>query len=129
MKDKKFSYPPVQIGASFMLLIFVILCMVTFAVLSLSTSMKDYEYSVKNSEKTIQYYTANNIAEEKLAEIISSETTEKTIEYQVPINDNEALEVVIMIQPDKNTKYSIVTWKQISTKEWTGDEKLPVLGG
>ena len=129
MKDKKFSYPPVQIGASFMLLIFVILCMVTFAVLSLSTSMKDYEYSVKNSERTIQYYTANNIAEEKLAEIISSETTEKTIEYQVPINDNEALEVVIMIQPDKNTKYSIVTWKQISTKEWTGDEKLPVLGG
>ena len=129
MKDKKFSYPPVQIGASFMLLIFVILCMITFAVLSLSTSMKDYEYSVKNSEKTIQYYTANNIAEEKMAEIISSETTEKTIEYQVPINDNEALEVVIMIQPDKNTKYSIVTWKQISTKEWTGDEKLPVLGG
>ena len=39
MKPKKNSYPPVNVGSSFMLVILVILCMVVFAMLSLSGAL------------------------------------------------------------------------------------------
>lgn len=133
MKPKKFSYPPLQIGTSFMLLIFIILSMVTFAVLSLSSSMKDYEYSQKNAQRTTEYYAASNLAEEKLAEfdtaIKNNEIPNETIEFTVPINDSESLQVVLNTQPKKSPCFSVITWKQISTQEWSGDQSLPVLGG
>lgn len=135
MKTKKQSYPPLQIGTSFMLVIFIILCMVVFAVLSLSTAQKDYEYSQKNAIRTTEFYEANNLAEEQLAEIDSQlhhEASETdygdTVEYTVPINDNETLQVVLALHPHSVPRYTILTWKKISTENWTGDQSLPVLG-
>ena len=132
MKPKKFSYPPLQIGTSFMLLIFVILSMVTFAVLSLSSSIKDYEYSQKNAKRTQEYYEASNLAEEKLAEIDlaikNNEISKEIIEFTIPINDNESLQIVLKSQPQEIPRYSIITWKQLSTKEWSGDQTLHILG-
>ena len=133
MKNKKFSYPPLQIGTSFMLLIFIILSMVTFAVLSLSSSMKDYEYSQKAAQQTSEYYAACNKAEEKLAqinhELKNNGITKNIIEFTVPINDSASLQIVLKADPHKNPGYSIITWKQISAQEWSGDQSLPVLGG
>lgn len=43
MREKKTTYPPINIGTSFMLVIFILLCMVIFSVLSLSSAVKDYE--------------------------------------------------------------------------------------
>lgn len=133
MKSKKFSYPPLQIGTSFMLLIFVILCMVTFAVLSLSSSMKDYEYSMKNAERTTEYYEACNQAEEKLAQIDedlkNNVVSDEIIKFAVPVNESESLQVILETHPQQFPRYSIITWKQVSDHEWSGDQSLPVLGG
>ena len=133
MKSKKFSYPPLQIGTSFMLLIFVILCMVTFAVLSLSSSMKDYEYSMKNAERTTEYYEACNQAEEKLAQIDedlkNNVVSDEIIKFAVPVNESESLQVILETRPQQFPRYSIITWKQVSDHEWSGDQSLPVLGG
>lgn len=133
MKDKKFSYPPVQIGASFLLLIFVVLCMITFSVLSLSSAINDYNYSQKNANRVAEYYAANNIAEEKLSEIDlllkNNAISGKNIEYLVPINDAESLKVVLELHPENIRRYTIVSWKQVYTKEWVGHQNLPVLSG
>ena len=153
-KNKKSSYPPVNLGTSFMLVIFIILCMVIFSVLSLSSAIKDQNYSIKNAERTLAYYNANNKAEEYLAQIdhILSDTdsfdalknklikmndshiftwdteNNRNIHYYVPINDSEVLEVVLAIHPQKETNYTILTWKQCSISEWNGDATLHVLG-
>lgn len=133
MKSKKFSYPPLQIGTSFMLLIFVILCMVTFAVLSLSSSMKDYEYSMKNAERTTEYYESCNQAEEKLAQIDedlkNNVVSDEIIKFAVSVNESESLQVILETRPQQFPRYSIITWKQVSDHEWSGDQSLPVLGG
>ena len=133
MKNRKFSYPPLQIGTSFMLLIFVILCMVTFSVLSLSSSMKDYELSKKSAKRTSEYYNACNMAEEKLEQIDeqikNNEISKDIIEFTVPVNDYESLQVSLKIHPQSSPRYSVITWKQISSQNWSGDETLPVLGG
>ena len=48
---KKHVLPPVNIGTSFMLVTFIILCMVIFSVLSLSSAIKNQTYSQKNADR------------------------------------------------------------------------------
>ena len=66
IKVKKTSYPPVNMGLSLMLVVFIILCMVVLSVLSLSTALKDYDYSAQNAKNTIEYYEACNKADQRL---------------------------------------------------------------
>ncbi len=65
MKKKKFSV--LAIGTSSMLVIFILLCLVTFAVLSLTSAKADARFSEKNTARLTAYYAASTRAEEKLA--------------------------------------------------------------
>lgn len=58
-----------NIGSASMLLIFVILCLVSFAALSIVSANADFKLSNKIAERTQSYYTACNSAEESLADI------------------------------------------------------------
>lgn len=69
MKKRRKSYPAVQFGTSLMLVVFMILCLTAFATLSLSSAMRDYEYSKKAADKTSDYYKADAAAGCRLAEI------------------------------------------------------------
>ena len=130
MKVKKTSYPPLNMGISLMLVIFIILCMVVFSVLSLSTSLKDYNYSEQNAENTKAYYEACNQAERELASIkdnISSYDEGEELEYLIKVDDNKSLQVAIELHPAQNN-YTIKTWKLITTSTWDGDDTISVLG-
>ena len=144
MKIKKQTYPPVNMGISLMLVTFLVLCMMIFAVLSVSSALKDYQYSQKNAQRTSAYYDANNTAEEILAALyekvpakasdglsiqgIPISVTESILEYTVPISDAESLYVVLEKPSFGKPEYTILTWKQIPTQGWTGSQTLPVLG-
>lgn len=67
-KDNK-QTPFVNIGSSLLLVIFLILCLVTFATLSLSSARSDYSFSERAAERRTQYYQACNTAEDVLAQI------------------------------------------------------------
>lgn len=88
MKPKKNSYPAVNIGSSFMLVILIILSMVIFAVLSLSGALRDARYIERKAGRTANYYQANNTAEKMLEDIdqVLADTCKKaepfTEEYQ-----------------------------------------------
>lgn len=64
MNKKKFSVT--NIGSISLLMIFIILCMVTLAALSLSSAASDENSANKFAEHTTQYYQADNQAEETL---------------------------------------------------------------
>lgn len=68
MKDKQKSYF-VNIGSSSLLVIFLILCLVTFAILSLSSARSDYSFSERLAEHKEEYYEASERAEMIVAEI------------------------------------------------------------
>lgn len=70
MKDKQQSYF-VNIGSSSLLVIFLILCLVTFAILSLSSAKSDYTFSERLAEHKRAYYEASARAEDIVAEIDS----------------------------------------------------------
>ena len=66
MGSKKKSAPFVNIGSSSLLVIFMVLCLVTFATLSLSSAQSDYKFSQRLADRRTDYYTASNQAEEVL---------------------------------------------------------------
>lgn len=113
-------------GSSSIILIFVILCMISFATLSIISSNADRKLSLKVLERTESYYLACNDVEESLAkldtnlkatldELLSSseyndlETSLEAlgndyfdivghnVSYTVPITDSQALFVEVAI--------------------------------
>lgn len=127
MNEKK-SFPlPLNVGTSFLLVIFTILCMVIFGVLSLSSALKDLTCSRQNASRTAAYYDACNQAEEILAELQKEDSKNVPIEYSVPISETEALHITL--EPNETgDSYRIRSWILESTVQWQNDSTLPVLG-
>lgn len=61
-----------NIGFSSILTIFLTICLVTFAALSILTANSDYKLTQKVAEKTTAYYDADSIAQQILADIDSN---------------------------------------------------------
>lgn len=70
----------INIGSSSLLIIFLILCLATFAVLSLSSAKSDYSFSQKLAAHKAAYYNASSQAELILKEVDSllEETAQNT---------------------------------------------------
>lgn len=66
---KKNKFPLTNIGTVSLLMIFIVLCMVTFAALSLSSAAGDARSGQKIAEHSSGYYAASNEAEEILASL------------------------------------------------------------
>lgn len=69
MKRDKQQSTFVNIGSSSLLIIFLILCLTTFAILSLSSAQSDYNFSKRFAEHKTEYYEASSRAEMILGEI------------------------------------------------------------
>lgn len=84
-KKRPDSMPGFQIGTSYLLVIFVILCLVTFAALSLSSALKDQSYSQKLAVHQTEYNAASAQASALLAQI------DEALEADAPEQALEAL--------------------------------------
>ena len=74
-----------NVGASSILVIFVLLCLTTFSTLSMISANADYKLTAKAVESAQNYWTANNQAQQVLADI-DKRLTEN---YEKAQNDNE----------------------------------------
>ena len=124
MKLKRELYPGFQMGTSLLLVLLTTLCLIVFASLSLSSAMRDYEYSKKVAEKTTDFYSADSKANEVLKGLVVSGELGRH-SYSVPINDERQLSVTVELTEDS---YLILEWKEVSSKDWEGNTTLPVLG-
>ena len=143
---KKKRELPLNVGTSSVLFIFVILCLVSFAILSLSSAMSDYKLSKRVVENSQAYYAACNEAEAQLASFDKTlkdlydtgisragyfENVGKKKTFAIPINDIQTLEVEIRIlYPESagDSFYDITSWKTDTTGELDYDDTLPVFG-
>lgn len=69
MKSDKQQSSFVHIGSSSLLIIFLVLYLVTFAILSISSASSDYSFSERLAERKSQYYDASAKASQVLDEI------------------------------------------------------------
>ena len=138
MTEKKRPTPLISIGSSSLLVVFLVLAIMIFAVLSFVSAKNDYEYSLKMAVQKQDYYNACNKAEEALHALSESlaaalaHSFPETDSFVVPIDDNRHLYVSYDILPDASGKlsYRITSWKVEMRKPWEGDNtlKLPVFG-
>ncbi len=133
------------IGSSSLLVIFVILCLVSFATLSIVSANADYKLSKKVLDRTCAYYTAEGQAQAALAALdaelaalyadSSSETAYfhaagEERSYSFPLSDMQSLEVSVRIQYPKKTGdtfYSISSWQTVITGELEYEGTLNVI--
>lgn len=71
MKTNKQQSSFVNIGSSSLLIIFLILCLATFAILSISSAKSDYSFSERLAGRKAQYYDASAAASQILDDIDS----------------------------------------------------------
>lgn len=114
-----------NIGITSIVLIFVMMCLLTFSVLSLVSAKADYSLSRKSADRTTDYYTAENqaadilqdiaICTERLAASADEETfyrlvcselenvdsitfpDEQHLAYTVPLGDEQLLSVSLTL--------------------------------
>ena len=133
-----------NVGTSSILFIFVILCLVSFAVLSLVSALSDYRLSKDVADNATEYYAACNLAQEQLnvvddhlkalydtglSRVGYFENTGQTRSFAYPISDYQSLNVEIKIlYPEKNGDpfYKITSWMIVTTGSIEYDDSLPV---
>ncbi|MCL2033958.1 MAG: hypothetical protein FWG94_04415 [Oscillospiraceae bacterium] len=141
----------VSVGGSSILLIFVLLALTTFAVLSLVSAVADRNLTDKSALAATQYYEADSKAEEILARIgaalgsISGNGEDafyseagpvlfaidapilidgNKVSYAVPLNDSQELRVSLTLAYSSSPKlFEINEWKVVNTGEWHPEEE------
>lgn len=136
--DQKQS-APAPFGLPLLMVVFLILCLFTFAAISLVTARNDYHASQKNAENQTAYYAACNQAEEKLAalnreladQVSSGEkisADESTPSYEIPVDDSHVLSVALEADTDAETPhYTVLKWRVETSAAWEPEQTLPVL--
>ncbi len=121
-----------MVGASSLLVVFAVLCMTIFALLSVSTALAGARLSERSAQAVENYYAADLAAEQILAQLRAGESVENVTEdngrycYTCAISDTQALVVEVYIE---NKDYTVLRWQAVSTAEWQADEQLNVWDG
>ena len=114
-------------GGSSLLVIFSILCLTVFAMLSLSTVKADLRMADASVKAIEEYYRADCEAEAILGQLRNGRMPDGVVNednlyaYLCPVSDTQALSVVVQIN---GTEYKIQQWKVEGTAEWSPEEYL-----
>lgn len=130
MKKKERISPP-AIGGSSLLVIFAVLCLTVFALLSLSTVQAEKRLSDAAAHGVTAYYKADLEAEKIFAKLRAGETVPGVREengnvmYTCQISENQTLQVELKKTEDR---WQIIRWQTVAQMEQV-QETLPVWDG
>ena len=147
-RDRKSS--GINIGSASIIMVFSVLCLTVFAVLTLVTANSEYELAVRASDGVKNYYVADMQASEKLSALkdlvatsnnsvdpifkgaaelgIDAVDTSKGIafSYAEKVDDNQDLVVHLMYA---GGDLKIVQWKLVNNREWNPDDTIKFWDG
>lgn len=138
----------INIGSASIIMVFSVLCLTVFAVLSLITANSEYKLAVKSTDVIKNYYAADTAATEKLAVIkgvaddsdfsaIQTKATELgiicesagadvSLSFEEQVTDTQALSVKVLY---KNGDFLVKEWKLISTDDWDANAGFELWDG
>lgn len=128
-KCGKISVP--AIGGSSLLVIFAVLCMTVFALLSLRTAQAEKQVADASAQGVTQYYAADLQAQEIYARLRSGETVSgvdvegNRFSYTCPISEHQVLAVEL---EQKDGTFTVLRWQVIAGAE-IENGTLPVWDG
>lgn len=143
---KREGMAPPALGGSSLLVVFAVLALTVFALLSLSTVQADVRLADASAQAVTGYYAADVKAQEILARLRNGETVEgvemelakvdyidrpgglvRSCFYAVPISDTQELQVEVILYGDGG--YDILRWQAVPIGEWEPDDTLNVWTG
>lgn len=128
-KKQRFSAP--AIGGSSLLVIFAVLCLTVFALLSLNTVLAEQRIADASVRAVREYYEADLQAERIFARLRAGETVAGVqtdgsfFAYSCPITENRILEVELRKDGDR---WHICRWQVVAHSQPIS-ETLPVWDG
>lgn len=144
----------VSIGASSLILIFIVLCMATFGLLSLSSAQGDLKLARRNGDAVRGYYEADSKGQQWLRDIdrVLLEEMEKErdssqcslkikdrlgelydrgtgiISTDIPMDRGQSLHVELTLLCGEK-RYEVKSWYVYNSDEYEIDNSMPVWGG
>ena len=141
-KKKREPMSPPALGGSSLLVVFAVLALTVFALLSLSTVRADVRLGDTAAQAVKDYYAADVRAQEILAQIRSGQPTEEVemevsmihypdlviriYTYAVPISDTQTLQVQVQVEGED---YTVLRWQSAPAGEWEADTSLDLWDG
>lgn len=139
-EQKREQFSPPALGGSSLLVVFAVLALTVFALLSLSTVRADARLGDSSTEAVSDYYAADCQAQEILARLRAGERPknnaitvtpgedpeEAVYSYVIPISDTQELQVKLRL---RGADYTVLRWAAAPAGEWDYDDGLPVWDG
>ena len=128
---KKRTFSPPAIGGSSLLVIFGVLCLVVFGLLSLSTVLAEKRLSDAAAEAAAAYYQADTEAEKIFAAIRTGQEhpavtqTDGCCQFSVKVTETMTLEVAVQ---KTAAGWKVLRWQTVA-KEPAVDDGLHVWNG
>ena len=121
-----------MVGGTSLLVIFAVLALTVFALLSLSTALANDRLSSAAAQAVYDYYQADCQAEAILAQLRQGRQPPgvarqgDVFAYSCPISDTQTLLVEVRLDGDT---YTILRWQAVSTAPWQPDDSLNLWDG
>lgn len=154
MAEQKNGYRA-NIGGPSLILIFIVMCLVTFGMLSLSTAKSEHNLAVRNASAITEYYRADGEGEAfyqmvlnkvksvkekgrgqtEYEDLLAQELgdyyhkEEKTIIIQIPMERSQALFIELVPDFGENGKVRISKWNVVPSEDYEVDNSMDVWGG
>ena len=131
MKKKQRSQVSI-VGGSSLLVIFSVLCVAIFALMSLTAATGDTRLNDRSLQSVRGFYEADSAAEEILALLRQGVVPEGVrladgvYCYECPISETQRLLVEVMVD---GTEYEILRWQAGSSVDWVPDDHIKVWDG
>ena len=148
----------VNIGLTSLILIFIILCLATFSLLSLSSARGDQSLAARSARAVTEYYRADAEGEKWLKQadaILQKEMTKKAMDQEeiqalakkmalelgcdadeetgfvstdISMDRGQALHIDLALTGDEN-RYEVRSWYVYDSGNYEIDDSMPVWGG
>lgn len=121
-----------SVGSASILLIFTVLCLISFATLTLVNSKADYNLSKNLAARQKAYYEACHKGNAFVAAVNSGyEEDLEEHKESIPITDTQTLDITIMSNSSKkifnsDNSCSIIQWQIVNHGDLEYDYSLPV---
>lgn len=132
MREKRSGLPP-AVGGSSLLVIFAVLGLTVFAMLSLSTVQAGTRLSRRSAGAVTEYYRLDTAAEETLAQIRAGKLPEGVSRtgdvYSFSAGEKGGSQKLAVLVRVDGKSCTVLRWQLVSTAEWKADDSQPVWNG
>ena len=125
-------FSPPKVGAASLLVIFTVLCLAIFSLLSLSTALADRRLSDAAAQTVQAYYEADAQAELLFARLRAGERPEQVqvsgnrYSYVCPVSGKQQLQVLLQ---QEGENWTVLRWQLQTIETQASDAALPVWDG